>query len=406
MSAAGAVPGHGQRVDAAEQHGIHVDEAGGEDAAGLRGQELPPGRAGTAGRGINPGVVQDLPGRGGRDRMAGPGKLTLHPPVPPRGALRRDADHELADPGRRGRPPGTPPARIIPLARDKPPVPGQQRCRGHRGHLAPPGPGNQPRQRREPQPAARLVTGPAGLAAQDGVLMPQHQQPGILGRLAPGQHHQAAQQAANEQAGNRNDHPAMIPARKSDQARFSNRASQALEPVMAPRRHQVLKARPVTLPGPPGEMTPRHAAPGRNHPQVTRRHVSARAPRRQETSHRPSQPAPHASSRRASPGTPKASARSSTLHDADGIRPAAATGIRNNYSKPAIAARKRASGQAGRRVAMAGNHANPALAANYAAKPAAVRQSRAVWPGPGKAEAFTARCRREDWRSGPPGRSA
>jgi hypothetical protein len=57
---AGAVLDDDQRVDAAEQHGVHVDEVGGEDAAGLRGQELRPGRARAAGRGIDPGVVQDL----------------------------------------------------------------------------------------------------------------------------------------------------------------------------------------------------------------------------------------------------------------------------------------------------------------------------------------------------------
>jgi hypothetical protein len=34
--------------------------------------------------------------------------------------------------------------------------------------------------------------GPGDLAAHDGVLMPQHQKRCILGRLARGQHHQAA----------------------------------------------------------------------------------------------------------------------------------------------------------------------------------------------------------------------
>jgi hypothetical protein len=64
-----------QGIDAAEQHGVHVDEVGGDDAAGL-GKELLPGRAGAAGRGIDPGVVQDLPDRGGRDRVAEPGPKT------------------------------------------------------------------------------------------------------------------------------------------------------------------------------------------------------------------------------------------------------------------------------------------------------------------------------------------
>jgi hypothetical protein len=46
VSAADAVLDDDQGVDAAQQHGVHVDEVGREDAAGLRGQELLPRRAG------------------------------------------------------------------------------------------------------------------------------------------------------------------------------------------------------------------------------------------------------------------------------------------------------------------------------------------------------------------------
>jgi hypothetical protein len=35
---------HHQRADAPQQHGVHVDQASGDDAAGLGGQELLPGR--------------------------------------------------------------------------------------------------------------------------------------------------------------------------------------------------------------------------------------------------------------------------------------------------------------------------------------------------------------------------
>jgi hypothetical protein len=82
VDAAGAVLDHDQGIDTAEQHGVHVDEVGGNDAAGLRGQELLPRRAGAAGRGADPGIVQDLPHRGGCDRVAEPDQLALHPPVP------------------------------------------------------------------------------------------------------------------------------------------------------------------------------------------------------------------------------------------------------------------------------------------------------------------------------------
>jgi hypothetical protein len=62
-----------QRVDAPQRHGVDVHEVSCEDAAGLRGQELPPGRAGPAGRRIDPGVMQDLPHRGSRDPVTEPG---------------------------------------------------------------------------------------------------------------------------------------------------------------------------------------------------------------------------------------------------------------------------------------------------------------------------------------------
>jgi hypothetical protein len=189
-----------------------------------RSQELLPGRARAAERGTDPGVVQDLPHRRGRDPVAEPDQLALHPPVPPRGVLRRDADHELADRSRRRRPPGTPAARVVPLARDQPTVPGEHRRRGHRKHLTPPAAGNQSRQRREPQPVARLITDPANLAAQDSVLVPEHQQFGVLGNPVPCQHRQAAEQAAYEQVEDGNDHSEMIPAGNSHQARSNNRA--------------------------------------------------------------------------------------------------------------------------------------------------------------------------------------
>ena len=98
----------------------------------------------------------------------------LAAPVPPHRIVRRDAEYELADHGCRTRPPGRPPARVIPFTCDQPPAPGEQRRRGHSEHLAPAVPGDQPAQCREPQPVARPVADPADLAAQHRVLMPQH----------------------------------------------------------------------------------------------------------------------------------------------------------------------------------------------------------------------------------------
>jgi hypothetical protein len=95
---------------------------------------------------------------------------------------------EAAGVGRVGRPTGTTAARVVPLARDQPPVPGQQRRRGHREHLAPTAGGNEPRQRRQPEPVGWLVTDPAGLAAQDRVFVPEHQKLSVLGQPVPCQH--------------------------------------------------------------------------------------------------------------------------------------------------------------------------------------------------------------------------
>jgi len=54
-----------QGVEAPQEHSVHVDEIDRENAAGLRGQEMLPGRAAAAGCGIDPGGMQDLPHRGG-----------------------------------------------------------------------------------------------------------------------------------------------------------------------------------------------------------------------------------------------------------------------------------------------------------------------------------------------------
>ena len=56
LSAAGTVLDDDQGIDAPQQHGARVHEVCREDAAGLRGQELPPARAGPAGAGLIPAL--------------------------------------------------------------------------------------------------------------------------------------------------------------------------------------------------------------------------------------------------------------------------------------------------------------------------------------------------------------
>jgi hypothetical protein len=55
---AGAVLNDDQGIEAPQEHGIHVDEVGSEDATGFRRQELLPRRAGAPRCGADPGVMQ------------------------------------------------------------------------------------------------------------------------------------------------------------------------------------------------------------------------------------------------------------------------------------------------------------------------------------------------------------
>ena len=64
-----------------------------------------------------------------------------------------------------------------------------------------------------PTRLGRLVADPADLAAQHRVLVAEYQELGVLGHLMPGQHHQAAEQAAHEKVDAVEDHSAMIPTR-------------------------------------------------------------------------------------------------------------------------------------------------------------------------------------------------
>jgi hypothetical protein len=80
---AGAVPGEYQHVQPVEKRCLRRREVAGDDRMSLGCQELPPGRPSPPGRRTGARGVQDLPYRRRRDRIAGPGQLTLDPPVPP-----------------------------------------------------------------------------------------------------------------------------------------------------------------------------------------------------------------------------------------------------------------------------------------------------------------------------------
>ena len=107
-------------------------------------------------------------------------------------------------------------------------MPGEQRRRGHGEHITPPASGDQPGQCCEPEPVGRLLADLADLAAEYRILMPEHQEFGVLGRLTPGHHHQTAEQMEREQVDDEEDHSAMIPTPEDrpGHARSSNRAPQ------------------------------------------------------------------------------------------------------------------------------------------------------------------------------------
>jgi hypothetical protein len=83
VHAAAAVFDHDQDVEAAQEHGVDVGEIDREDGVGLRGEELAPGRTGPAGRGIESGVLQDLPYGGGGDGVAEADQFAVDSSVAP-----------------------------------------------------------------------------------------------------------------------------------------------------------------------------------------------------------------------------------------------------------------------------------------------------------------------------------
>jgi len=158
----------------------HVQEVDRDEPGGLGVQELPPGRTRAARRRIDARGPQDLPDGGRRDCHAEFHQFAVDPAVPPQRILLRQADDEPGDARDRRRAAGLAPlARVIPLG-GQPAMPGKERRRCHREDFGPAVTRYEPGQRGEPDPVGRLVTYPAGVAAQHRVLVPEYQQFGIL----------------------------------------------------------------------------------------------------------------------------------------------------------------------------------------------------------------------------------
>ncbi len=73
VHAAGAVLDEEQHVQAAQEDGVDVEEVRREDRRGLPAQERPPGQPGPRLCGADAGVLEDLPHRRRRERIAQPG---------------------------------------------------------------------------------------------------------------------------------------------------------------------------------------------------------------------------------------------------------------------------------------------------------------------------------------------
>jgi hypothetical protein len=170
---AGTVLDEHQHVYPLQQHGVHVQETDREDPGGLGAQELPPRRAGPAGRRIDARSTQDLPHGGRRDGDAELHELAVDAPVSPQRILPRQADGKAGDARACRRASRLAPLARVVLPRRQPAVPGQQRRWRDGEDFAPAPARDEPRQRGEPGPVSRLVPDPAGVPPQYRVLMPE-----------------------------------------------------------------------------------------------------------------------------------------------------------------------------------------------------------------------------------------
>src|ERR1039457_1637038 len=136
-----------------------MQEVGGENASGLRVQELPPGRAVPSGRRVDARGAQDLVDGRGRDGQAQLGQLTVNAPVTPERVLARQADGEPGDAADRRGPAGLAPFAGVVFSGGEFAVPGQQRRRRHGEDLGPAPPRDEPGERGEPVGFLNSATG-------------------------------------------------------------------------------------------------------------------------------------------------------------------------------------------------------------------------------------------------------
>lgn len=104
-----------QRVQASAKRGIDGEEVCCDDALGLGGKELAPGRSAAARRRGDARRVQDLPDRRGGDPLPESGHLSLNPPMAPARILAGQPQHQRFDRRPGGRASGAPTRGVVPL---------------------------------------------------------------------------------------------------------------------------------------------------------------------------------------------------------------------------------------------------------------------------------------------------
>ena len=169
--------------------GAGLEEAAGEQRAGLATQEAGPGCARPLRRGRDAVLAQDLPGGGGGGLDAEGGELAVDPAVSPRAVLARQAQDQRTD-GTGGGRASTPLRRASRrvAALEQVAMPAHDRVRAHQQHEpAQPASRQAVAQASEKRPVSPGERGLADLTPQDQQLMPQRQDLDVLFPISHGQ---------------------------------------------------------------------------------------------------------------------------------------------------------------------------------------------------------------------------
>jgi hypothetical protein len=181
-----------------------VKQVAGEDSGGLLAQERLPRRARPPWRGVQTVAAQGCADRGRGDLHAKPKQLTLDALVAPAGILPGQADNQLLRILIEQWTPGSTTG-IGPCTGDQAAVPAQEGL-GLDDEAGPAGPGQRAADRGEQGPVGGFQPGSRGLAVEHGELVAQYQDLQVLGGVAAGQQHEQADQAAQREVGEFQQH--------------------------------------------------------------------------------------------------------------------------------------------------------------------------------------------------------